>query len=181
MWRLLLVLTLLVPGPALALSCVPHNPGRALNAHFERREAVEVVYGTLVPPDHVPERRGTETMTVQYRVEGMRLSGSEPDQPWDALVEVRTTCIASWCGRLPTRAERGIFLITDPGDGRYRLTIGACGGGIYPSPRREIWAPNLTALRACLMRRSCGPAELIVLDRKMPGTLPNEITRYIWE
>ena len=156
MRALLAVVLILVPGVAAALSCLPPNPGRELNANAENGRPTVVVAGTLLPPDHTPRRKGHATVTIRYRLQGLRLSADGEDAPFEAGVDYQSECVAAWCGPLPETATEGVFLVRDRGERRYLLITGPCPFGQYDVQTHD----QLHALRACLAAGRCGPEEL---------------------
>ena len=153
---LLALVLVLMPGVAAALSCVPPNPGRELNVNAEKGRPTVVVAGTLLPPDHKPRRKGHATVTIHYRLEGLRLSGDGEDAPFDAGVDYQSDCVATWCGPLPETATEGLFLLRDRGEGWYLLITGPCPFGHYGVQTDD----QLDALRTCLAAGRCGEDEL---------------------
>lgn len=158
-WLMIAILTL-APASAGAMSCDTPNAGRELNALLEKGRDVIVVAGTLLPPGHKPHRKGHATVTIGYRIEGLRLVPGGADQAFAGNINLQSFCVATWCPALPEDPETGVFLLRDSGPLPPLLVTGPCDEGIYGISD----AARIDALRRCLTESRCGETELRLLD-----------------
>ena len=156
----LAILFACVPMVAHALSCMAPNAGRELNAMLENDTPVAVVAGKLLPPAHVPRRKGHATVTIRYRVEGTRLAPDGRNLPFEADIDLESNCVAVWCPELPAEPLDGLFILRDRGRTGFALTTGPCPHGLYVAHDDA----RIDALERCLAKGACEAAELEILD-----------------
>ena len=146
----------LLPGIASALSCLPPNPGRELNAWADRGKVQHVVTGTLTRDDPPPQRAGYTEVTAEYRLRGVRYFDDGTEAAYSARIAYRSGCAASWCGRIPPSGTTGLFLVRPRGKSVPLVSTGPCGGGHYKVPDDR----GISALKACLQAGRCSGADL---------------------
>ena len=145
--RLLALALALMPAAAEALSCLPPNPARELDAAFRDGHDPRLLIGRLTTP--FDNESGT------YRFEGRVVGHGVSVQRLSSAIEVSASCVDEWCGKLPRRPVEGLFVSIHP-EGGLKLTLGPCGTGRYQMPSEA----QLRALEACVEAQGC-PAETI--------------------
>ena len=145
--RLLALALVLMPAAAEALSCLPPNPAREVDAAFRDGHDPRLLIGTLTTP--LDNESGT------YRFEGRVVGRGITVQRLSSAIEVSASCVAEWCGELPRRPVERLFVSIHPAGG-LKLTLGPCGTGSYEMPGEA----QLRALEACIEAQGC-PAETI--------------------
>lgn len=59
-------------------------------------------------------------------------------KPFKQKVKVTTTCIASWCGKIPKSGQKTIAALTKTASG-YTITAGACGPNTFSNQIKKDW------------------------------------------
>ena len=134
---LLALLALLLPAPALALSCAPLDLARSLAKAAASPAPFAILHGrldfdeALMPAPF--EERLRDPAAVPARFEGRALGpeGFGPGERRD--VTIRPTCAGPWCASLPTGRDRLLLACLAP-DGSLAVEVGPCGGTAFPEP-----------------------------------------------
>jgi len=158
---LLALLLIMLPAAASALSCVPPNPGLSISWAKDDGVQLDVVIGTLIPPDRIPSRSGNNDVSAEYRIVGVQIPPGGPDRLFSETVKFLSTCVLTWCGQIPSTPVLGLFLPRLGKDGGSLLETGPCGGGVFAMPGPD----QIEALRACVARGGCTDAEIETLGR----------------
>lgn len=153
----LVVLALLVPAPALALSCVRPDPLVALaeaeaspDSHVVLRGRLDFDEGAMPAP---VSEGAPAPEPVAARFEGAGLGRAGFAIPIVAKVTLRPVCAGPWCGSVPTGEAWVIFArVADEG---YEVEVGPCGGALF---RDEPGVAE--AVAACHAGGDCAPVEV---------------------
>jgi len=142
-----IVLSILLPLPALALSCAPFEPKDAFRAADDAMEVYHVVHGGLeFDPAALPETGAREPSgtAVPGWVRGRMLTREGFTSYVSIPVTLRVQCIGPWCGHVMPGDDILMF-IENSGEG-YFLDVSPCGGMLFPEPSRA----DLDAMQSCL-------------------------------
>lgn len=142
----------LVPAAAQALSCLPPNPARELDAAFRAGGDPRLLIGRLTTP--------FDNQNSSYRFEGRVFGRNVTINRLSSNVDVSATCIAEWCGELPRRPVEGLFISDNPGSG-LKLVFDPCGSARYEMPTEA----EIDQLRGCIEAEGCTPAAIEAFDR----------------
>lgn len=146
-------------GPALALSCMPHDVAQVFT-RADRASAVHiVVHGRLtfdasrLPGLNMADQGSTPPHTaIPARIVGKSLSRQGFTRDFAAPVTLDVQCFGPGCAQLTPGTSYLAFLARDP-DGSYGLSVGPCGGDAFGDPTAE----QLETVRDCFAGGPCEP------------------------
>mmetsp|Transcript_7578 Transcript_7578/g.13069 ORF Transcript_7578/g.13069 Transcript_7578/m.13069 type:complete len:166 (-) Transcript_7578:2281-2778(-) len=155
--RALALLLAMLPGPVLALSCLPHGVSDAYLDAANAEEGYVPVLGMLsFDPAMLPqvdwERQGEvpPTTLLPARFEGEALTVRGVDLPFAADVVLEVQCFGPWC---PAPREGRVLAFLRKTSHSYVLQTNACGGYLFGNPS----VGQITEVRDCLAGRDCVP------------------------
>lgn len=155
---LLLVIWLVMPQSALALSCLPHNAISAFLDADRSTKSYVAVLGRLSfdasktpKPDQSRQRLPEPDNFLSGRISGHSLTQSGFDAPFDRAIDINLKCMGPWCARLRNGQEQLVYL--ERTDGRYLLVSDPCGGYAFATPDPA----TLDKVRSCMRGEACDP------------------------
>ena len=149
-------LALMVPLPALALSCMQPSVTRSYVQFAAAEEAYIVVHGrltldeTALPKGMTQSPPPPELTPVAGHLRGSALTKQGFVHPFDRDVVLEVACLGPWCGSAASGTSVLAFIRKDA-EG-YALEVGPCGGAVFPEPTEE----QLGKVRACFRGQACG-------------------------
>jgi len=149
-----LILLLLLPTHALALSCAAQNFGEDFNRIAEAPELYSILYGSLQSNEAISQAKTSAPREASYTFEG-RYIGLRQDQAGELTITAKTSCIKSWCGGLPP-VETPVLMYVQHDGAALTLASGACVKDFIVNPSLG----QVTAIRACMRAGSCGAEEI---------------------
>ncbi|APX12803.1 hypothetical protein [Tateyamaria omphalii] len=161
MLRLLSLMLLLAPLPALALSCVPYGVTNAYQEAVQAEDGYVPVLGTLdfdadLLPDTDPSVQVVPTdpvTSIPATFKGEALAVRGVDRPFETDVVLEVECIGPWCPQIQPGPVLGFLRQTTHS---YALRTDACGGFLFGRPSEA----QVDQLRDCLAGRDCVPMGL---------------------
>jgi hypothetical protein len=150
-----LVVSLIAPAQAFALSCVPPSVEFSYATATKSEDTYLLGTGTLVfdqtlmPRSTVGVERPYEMTRIPAKVSGMAFTGAGFDQKFEADVELIVRCIQSWCPAVDSEKEHLLFL--KQAETNYELALNPCGGAAFPEPTTEM----LDEVLACFKDGNC--------------------------
>jgi hypothetical protein len=155
---ILAVLAAISPLPALALSCMPHSLETSYVEAAEAEETYVVVQGRLtfdaqdLPEVDMQNQQDTPPMTmIDGRLEGMSMTRSGFDVPFEQDVTIALECYGPWCAQAQTGQDVLAFLRKD--DDAYVIATNPCGGMLFTTPD----AAMIDKVQACFAGETCEP------------------------
>ena len=147
---------LLLAGPVDALSCKRPNPAEDFNRFAAAEETYSIVVGTLEITGEIPEYREGEPRSVAAVARIRDLGRTGLGEAREQAVELRSTCLAAWCGGFPQdRSEVYILVLRHDGPARV-LDLSPCPGGVIQRRSDAV----LDLYQTCLRRGRCTEAEV---------------------
>jgi hypothetical protein len=153
----LLALGCALAGPAVALSCLPHDVAETYRRAAEAEEAYIVVQGRLAfdpallpSTDMMPQQKPPHTL-IPARLTGQALTRGGFDQAFDRAITLDVQCFGPWCASAVPGTEYLGFL--ERRDGGYVLAVDPCGGMGHPNPTPAMRDKVLR----CLQGGPCTP------------------------
>jgi hypothetical protein len=150
-----LVVSLIAPAQAFALSCVPPSVEFSYATATKSEDTYLLGTGTLffdqtlMPRSTVGVERPAEMTRIPAKVSGMAFTGAGFDQKFEADVELIVRCIQSWCPAVDSEKEHLLFL--KQAETNYELALNPCGGAAFPEPTTEM----LDEVLACFKDGNC--------------------------
>lgn len=153
-------LSILVTGPAFALSCMPYSARQAFQDASDSPDRYVVVHGQLAfNPADLP----VVDMSHQDRIQpdnfmrasltGFSLTGSGFNARFVQQIQVNVQCFGPWCGSISSGPDYLMFLKqTSTG---YLLETDPCGGFAFYDPAPE----TLNDMHQCLLGEECQPVQ----------------------
>ena len=157
MHRLILVLIcLLMPGLAQALSCARPDFARSFDEFHAAPERYWLVYGTIAPAAPLPEvkaKDGAEeaVFTAPFHLDGQRLTGHGLSGRMSTAIKVEVGCWLEWCGGFPDLPQKTLMFLREDADGLV-LSIGPCGGPFHHGATRA----QVDVMDRCISKGACG-------------------------
>lgn len=159
MIRLFALLTLLLPGAAQALSCLPHSVEGAFQEAQASDDRYIIVRGKLkfdaskLPKSHQAGQSATPDITripAQLIAKGLRDGAFSVPIRRRIMLEVE--CFGPWCARVPVGGEMLAFLkLTEKVEDVIAVT--PCGGFLFAGPTRKM----IKAVKVCAAGGPCVP------------------------
>lgn len=134
-----LVLCLLLPVEALALSCLRPSVTRTFAEVNAAAEIYIVVSGRLTLNERkLPKRtastpRPPEMTRIKARLKGTSMTLDGFTVPFDQRITLEVACFASWCGGVQSGTDVLAFVRRDAG--KYALGVNPCGGHVFGTPK----------------------------------------------
>lgn len=155
MRMLVLILALVSPLPALALSCMAPSVTRSFDRFAAAEEIYVVVKGRvtfdarLLPQGMQADRDPPQMTRVPAVLVGKSLNKNGFRLPFEQDVTLEVTCLGPWCGGVKNGEDLLAFLRkTDAG---YALAITPCGGSAFGAPKLA----QLKQVAQCYRDGSC--------------------------
>jgi len=155
---LCITLAWLVCGPALALSCLPHDVARTYAHAAEADAPYIVVHGTLsfdadlLPDTDMRDQRKPPHTLIPARMTGQALTRDGFEQPFDREITLDVQCFGPWCaGAVPGIDHLGFLERRETG---YVLALDPCGGMAHPEPTPDM----LQRVLRCFQGGACAAA-----------------------
>jgi len=155
---LVILMGLLAPVQAAALSCVPWHMENAFAEARDSEDAYIIVHGKLTfresalpKVDLERQDQTSPTTRIRARIKGNGLSATGFDVPFNDRVTFIVGCIGPWCAGARSGEDSLAFLKRV--NGGYELSINACGGHLFAQPD----AAMLDKVRACFDGDTCEP------------------------
>jgi len=156
-----LALLTAMAGPALALSCLPHDIARSYAEADQAEETYVIVRGVLVfdetalPVADMDRQHETPPNTViPAQLTGQALTRDGFTLPFDQPITLNAQCFGPWCAGARSGIEYLGFL-EHTGEG-YGLTVTPCGGFGFPEPSEK----TLERVQSCFRGGPCAPETL---------------------
>jgi hypothetical protein len=155
---ILLALSVAVPGPALALSCLAPDVARTYLQLDEAEERYIAVHGVLtfdaskLPKTDMQDQASTPDSTpLPAQLTGQSLSAEGFTTPFDRSITLDVRCFGPWCAGAASGAEiLGFVELRDSGP---VLTLDPCSSTSFPEPDEAMLN---TAVR-CMQGGACKP------------------------
>lgn len=136
---LVLVLALVAPLPALALSCVRPSVERTYDWAQKSTDTYVVVYGRLtadgrkMPRVDKLSQEAPKMTRIPAKISGQSLSKSGFRTPFEQKITLDIACFGPWCGSVGNSTEVLAFIKRDSSG--YSLAIDPCGGSVFANPQ----------------------------------------------
>ncbi|MEO0918434.1 MAG: hypothetical protein AAFY31_15845 [Pseudomonadota bacterium] len=156
MRTLLILLTLLNPGLAHALSCLRPDAVRMFEQARQSKAAFYLVRGEVMflEAPNVPARGAKTPTTTRAQISGSALTSAGFQAPFQRDVMIETSCLGPWCGDLDGLVGDLIMAIEITGPDTLVLNVGPCGGDAIP------WdTSGEERLMACFLEGTCVTAD----------------------
>lgn len=153
---LAVLLAVMAPVPALALSCLAPDVARSYGIFAAEPEPYVVVHGRLtldarlLPKAKASNRKPPRGTEIPGKLQGTSLSKEGFKLPFEQDVTLRVRCLGSWCGTAQNGADVLAFVRKDA-DG-YVINIGPCGGSVFTAPKPAM----LKRVQRCMAKDACG-------------------------
>lgn len=155
MRALLVVIALLAPLPAVALSCLAPSIERSYAQADAAEKSYVVVHGRLtLDTDLFPSGRSNgqkppRLTQIAGTLTGKSLSTSGFRLPFDHKITLEVACFGPWCGSAKNGEDVLAFVRKD--GAAYALEINPCGGNVFGEPKGEM----LKTIAACMRDGGC--------------------------
>lgn len=138
---LVLLFTVMLSGPALALSCLVPSVERSYAEADAAAERYLVVEGRLTLNARQLPKSGSGTGTrkppemtrISSNILGKSMSSAGFVVPFDQDVVLEVACFGPWCGSVRNGDQVLAFVRRDGGE--YLLSITPCGGDVFVNPK----------------------------------------------
>lgn len=146
-----LVVSLIAPAQAFALSCLEPSVEFSYATATESKDTYLLGAGTLVFDQTLMPRstggveKPAEITRIPAKVSGMAFSGAGFDQEFEADVELIVRCVQSWCPVVDSEKEHLMFL--REAETKYELALNPCGGAAFPEPTPAMLDQVLTCFK----------------------------------
>lgn len=150
-----LALALLLPVPALALSCLAPSVERSFQQFNDAAESYVVVHGRLtfdrtkLPKSDFDTQTPPKMTMIPAMLTGKSLNHMGFKVPFDQQITLEVACYGPWCGSAQDGGDVLGFLRRDAGG--YALEINPCGGGAFWEPPGKM----LRAVKRCFRGGNC--------------------------
>jgi hypothetical protein len=142
-----IVLSMLVPAQAMALSCVRPTVERS----FAQAQASDDYYAVVRGRLTFDESKIPKTQLNSNDAPGSSLSQAGFKTPFDRKITIELRCFGPWCGSAVSGSEYlGFMKNTASG---YALSIDPCQSQVFPEPTPQM----LDAVTDCLNGAACSP------------------------
>lgn len=152
-----IVLSVLVPAQAMALSCVRPTVERSFAQAQASDDYYVVVRGRLtfdeskIPKTQLNSNDAPELTKIPATMSGSSLSQAGFKTPFDRKITIELRCFGPWCGSAVSGSEYlGFMKNTASG---YALSIDPCQSQVFPEPTPQM----LDAVTDCLNGAACSP------------------------
>lgn len=153
--RICLILLMILPLPAFALSCMPHGVTNAYQEAEGADEGYVPVLGALdfdpdlLPPMDLSGQTDVPPVTlIPATFKGEALTVRGISQPFETDVVLEVQCSGPWCPQPQPGEMLGFLRQTSHS---YVLHTNACGGFLFGRPTTE----QVQQVRDCLAGRAC--------------------------
>lgn len=149
--HLALILALLAPLPAFALSCMAPSVERSFARADAAEESYVVVHGRLTLHEKALPRGGNgefqppELTKIDAILSGKSLTLEGFKVPFDQEITLDVACFGPWCGSVRNGEDVLVFLRKE--GARYALDVNPCGGSVFGAPSRKMLKKAKTCLR----------------------------------
>lgn len=146
-----LVVSLIIPAQAFALSCLEPTVEFSYAAAAASEESYLIGVGVLMfDPALVPRstngvERPVPITRIPAKISGKAFNGVGFDQEFETNVEMIVSCIQSWCPVVTSGQEHLVFLKET--EATIELAIDPCGGTAFPEPTAELLDQVLTCFK----------------------------------
>lgn len=155
---ILMALSVAVPAPALALSCLAPDAARTFNQLDEAEERYVVVHGVLtfddtkLPETDLQDQTSTPDSTpLPARLIGKSLSRDGFQTPYDKPITLDVRCFGPWCAGAPSGVEiLGFVELRESGP---VLTLDPCSSTSFIDPDET----TLNQVTDCMRGDACKP------------------------
>ncbi len=129
MYYILACLAFIAATPATALSCLRPDAVRLFEQARDAEEAFFIVKGrvSLLEPPNLPVENTETPAQTHAQIEGLALTPTGFNQPFDHDVIIETICLGPWCASLEG-LDDDLIMAVKTEDDRLTLRIGPCGG-----------------------------------------------------
>ena len=145
------LLGVVLPGQAVALSCMAWDAATVYQAAAEAEERYVVALGSFqrTGPDQVTGSTlgGAEPYSYPARFTGSLGSRSGFRTPADFQVGMRVNCIASWCGSAPAERQQMLVFLQVDDNRDYTLDLDACPFWAIPEPEQAALDQIIQCMR----------------------------------
>jgi hypothetical protein len=150
--------SLVLPGPAAALSCMPHDLATTFQRIDSAPETYVALHGALdFDTSQLPEIDMTNQQAIPpetripARLRGEALGQIGFTRPFDGPVTLIVKCFGPWCAQPPAGGDVLAFVRQDTGG--FTLTLDPCGGDAFFAPASEMQ----DKAHRCFTGRACAP------------------------
>ena len=143
---------------AQALSCMRPDPVQMCKAMQESQQSPALVNGELrldkiISQETRPGSAGNKGPAVaDYLFTGSISDKAGTREVKDAKLRVTTSCVASWCARLPESKTSGYFLVKADETAGLALQLGACSAQPF-----TVTEPQAALLETCVTPEPVAP------------------------
>lgn len=155
---MLMALSLSLPGPAVALSCLAPDVARTFQKLDRAEERYIAVHGVLtfddtkLPKTDMQDQASTpESTPLPAKLTGQSLSAEGFTTQFDKAITLDVRCFGPWCAGAASGAE--ILGFVELRDGGPVLTLDPCNSTSFPEPEEAMLS---TAVR-CMQGGVCKP------------------------
>ena len=150
MLRLIALLSIIVSGPAHALSCIPATPSEAFGIIEAAPERYWVVVGEIIGKTP-PPLRGSNSGVDKKRTYEAAFTGHNVNRhglanPTTMSITVTQRCIGPWCPSIAHDQKVLTFLRLDP-SGTPALELDACTWNVFYNPT----AQDMNEIKSCFV------------------------------
>jgi hypothetical protein len=146
-----LIISLIVPAQAFALSCMKPSVEFSYATAAESDETYLLGTGTLVfdptlmPRSTIGLERPAKITRIPAKISGNAFTGAGFDQPFETEIEMVVRCMQSWCPAITSGQEHLVFLKEN--EVSYELAIDPCGGALFSDPTAEMLDQVITCFK----------------------------------
>lgn len=150
-----LLIALIVPLPALALSCMAPSVERSFARFAEAEETYVIVHGRLtldvkaLPKGMSADRDPPKMTRIPAKLVGRSMGRNGFDLPFDQAVTLEVSCLGPWCGS--ARNGEDVLAFVRKSDNGYALAITPCGGSVFGAPKPS----QLRLVKQCFRKARC--------------------------
>jgi hypothetical protein len=137
-----LILALLAPAPAFALSCMAPSVEHSYASYAAAEETYVVIHGRLtldmskLPRGVVNNRMPPEQTNVKGHIGGLMLTEAGFTQPFEQDLTLEVSCLGRWCGMVQNGEDVLAFVRKDAQG--YALAVNPCGRAVFSAPKRSM-------------------------------------------
>ncbi len=150
-----IVLALMAPLPASALSCRPPSVTTSFEQAQQSPDSYVVVHGRLtvderlMPRAEGKGRSGPKRTLIPAAIMGRSLSQAGFKLPFERKITLEVACFGPWCGDIASGTDVLAFLRQEAHG--YALMITPCGGDVFVTPPAKM----LKQVKTCFRRGQC--------------------------
>ena len=150
---LVLLMIVMLPVQAAALSCIRPSVERSYAEVAAAKETYVIAHGRLTFDRRQLPRGGNNNAPKMTRISGKlvgkSMSSAGFNVPFDRPVTLEVACFGPWCGSAEDGGEVLVFIKRRKGS--YSIDVNPCGGRVFANPRPAM----LKQVVNCHKGRTC--------------------------